>query len=69
MMIKDRRKADAELIAAKAQGGANGLPGELDADKSEQLRRLVSASGADGDRLDVKLQTHAHAEAVAPFSD
>lgn len=68
MMIKDHGKADAELTATAERDGANGLPAELDADKSEQYRQLVLASGVDFDRLYMKLQAQAHAEAVALFS-
>jgi putative membrane protein len=68
MMIEDHGKADAELETAAKEQQASSLPEELDADEKAKLEQLMAASETDFDSLYVKLQTEAHAEAVALFS-
>ncbi len=68
MMIEDHSTADAQLEAAvKAQGNVT-LPAQVDADKAAALQQLAAASGAQFDRLYIKVQTDAHVEAVGLFS-
>jgi putative membrane protein len=67
MMIDDHTKAGEAMKTAAASQNTM-LPTAQDADAASKLTQLQGASGADFDKLYVKMQTDAHVQAVGLFS-
>lgn len=68
-MIRDHSKSTADVTAAATRSGLKPMPPKLDAKKTADVAALRKATGPARDRLYVRQQKAAHAEALALHRD